>query len=165
MISCIQTHPCCSFHSANEVFVVLCCIICRALSSCPHQSYCLLAGKLFPGPHLYAGAAIVVLWATAASLVPAMSKGNEAARTAHITLNSLNLLLFAWQVCFSAMTQRLHHPVSLADRCMIYWRFRRGRSFNPELRWLPAHIYSLYLPTGRHQVSPIVCVLAGPHWL
>ena len=58
-----------------------------------------LSGKLFPGPHLYAGAAIVVLWATAASLVPAMSRGNEAARTAHITLNSLNLLLFAWQVC------------------------------------------------------------------
>ena len=41
----------------------------------------------------------MVLWATAASLVPAMSRGNEAARTAHITLNSLNLLLFAWQVC------------------------------------------------------------------
>lgn len=58
-----------------------------------------LAGKLFPGPHLYAGAAIVVLWAGAASLVPAMTKGNEVARTAHITLNSLNLLLFAWQVC------------------------------------------------------------------
>lgn len=65
-----------------------------------------LSGKLFPGPHLYAGAAIVVLWATAASLVPAMSRGNEAARTAHITLNSLNLLLFAWQVCMGMLSPK-----------------------------------------------------------
>ena len=42
----------------------------------------------------------MVLWATAASLVPAMTRGNDAARTAHITLNSLNILLFAWQVRF-----------------------------------------------------------------
>lgn len=61
-------------------------------------SVCLGAGKLFPGPHLYAGAAIVVLWATAASLVPAMTRGNDAARTAHITFNCMNILLFAWQV-------------------------------------------------------------------
>ncbi|KAK8565669.1 hypothetical protein V6N13_020751 [Hibiscus sabdariffa] len=33
-------------------------------------------GKLFPGPHLFAGAAITVLWAAAAALVPAMQKGN-----------------------------------------------------------------------------------------
>lgn len=55
-------------------------------------------GKLFPGPHLFAGAGIVVLWAAAASLVPQMQKGNETARSAHIALNALNLALFAWQV-------------------------------------------------------------------
>jgi hypothetical protein len=55
-------------------------------------------GKLFPGPHLFAGAAIVALWAGAAALVPAMQKGNESARSAHIALNALNLALFAWQV-------------------------------------------------------------------
>lgn len=33
------------------------------------------AGKLFPGPHLYAGAAITVLWALAAALVPYMQVG------------------------------------------------------------------------------------------
>lgn len=55
-------------------------------------------GKLFPGPHLYAGAAITVLWALAAALVPAMQKGNDSARSAHIALNSVNLLLFAWQI-------------------------------------------------------------------
>lgn len=33
------------------------------------------AGKLFPGPHLYAGAACVTLWALAAALVPQMQKG------------------------------------------------------------------------------------------
>ncbi|PSC70229.1 plant F21F14-40 [Micractinium conductrix] len=58
----------------------------------------LRTGKLFPGPHLYAGAAITVLWALAAALVPAMQKGNENARSAHIALNTINLLLFAWQV-------------------------------------------------------------------
>ena len=58
----------------------------------------LRAGKLFPGPHLFAGAGIVGLWALSAALVPAMQKGNDTARSAHIALNSVNVLLFAWQV-------------------------------------------------------------------
>jgi len=56
------------------------------------------SGKLFPGPHLYAGAGITVLWAAAAAMVPAMQKGNDTARSLHIGLNALNLALFAWQV-------------------------------------------------------------------
>ncbi|EJK60382.1 hypothetical protein THAOC_19276 [Thalassiosira oceanica] len=56
------------------------------------------AGKLFPGPHLYAGAGCVVLWALAASCVPAMQKGDDTARTAHIGANILGLGLFAWQI-------------------------------------------------------------------
>lgn len=55
-------------------------------------------GKLFPGPHLFAGAAIVALWALAASLVPEMQKGNQLARDTHIALNCVNLALFAWQL-------------------------------------------------------------------
>ncbi|KAJ1277622.1 hypothetical protein BS78_04G017500 [Paspalum vaginatum] len=58
----------------------------------------LRTGKLFPGPHLFAGAAITVLWAGAAALVPAMQKGNETARSLHIALNTLNVLLFVWQI-------------------------------------------------------------------
>jgi len=58
----------------------------------------LRAGKLFPGPHLYAGMAITGLWAAASALVPAMQKGNENARSAHIALNCINMALFAWQV-------------------------------------------------------------------
>ena len=58
----------------------------------------LRTGKLFPGPHLFAGAAITVLWATAAALVPAMQKGNETARSLHIALNTINVLLFIWQI-------------------------------------------------------------------
>ena len=58
----------------------------------------LRTGKLFPGPHLYAGAGIVILWAAAAALVPAMQKGDDNARTLHMTLNGLNLALFAWQI-------------------------------------------------------------------
>lgn len=55
-------------------------------------------GKLFPGPHLFAGAGITVLWAAAAALVPAMQKGNETARSLHIALNAINVVLFLWQV-------------------------------------------------------------------
>eukprot|EP00965_Chrysotila_dentata_P121989 4032448-Pleurochrysis_carterae.AAC.1 len=57
----------------------------------------LRAQKLFPGPHLYAGAGVVVAWAMAASLVPLMSKGKESARSAHIAFNVLALGLFTWQ--------------------------------------------------------------------
>lgn len=55
-------------------------------------------GRLFPGPHLYAGMGITILWAIAASLVPAMQKGNDTARVAHIGLNTINVALFAWQL-------------------------------------------------------------------
>lgn len=55
-------------------------------------------GKLFPGPHLFAGASIVFLWAMAAALTPAMQKGDQNARNAHIALNALNMGLFIWQV-------------------------------------------------------------------
>ncbi|XP_065860104.1 uncharacterized protein [Euphorbia lathyris] len=55
-------------------------------------------GKLFPGPHLFAGAGITILWAAAAALVPAMQKGNETARSLHIALNAINVLLFIWQI-------------------------------------------------------------------
>ena len=62
----------------------------------PVNTY-LRTGKLFPGPHLYAGAGIVVLWAVAAACVPQMQKGNDTARSVHIALNCVNLALFAWQ--------------------------------------------------------------------
>lgn len=56
------------------------------------------AGKLFPGPHLYAGAALVVLWAAAAACVPFMQKGNETARSIHVAANVSGMGLFAWQI-------------------------------------------------------------------
>mmetsp|Transcript_51575 Transcript_51575/g.104982 ORF Transcript_51575/g.104982 Transcript_51575/m.104982 type:complete len:299 (-) Transcript_51575:155-1051(-) len=56
------------------------------------------AGKLFPGPHLFAGAGITVLWAIAASLVPKMQKGDETARSAHIAINTIIVGLFSWQI-------------------------------------------------------------------
>jgi len=58
----------------------------------------LRTGKLFPGPHLYAGAGMVVLWAMAAALVPSMQKGNDTARSLHIGFNAINIGLFLWQV-------------------------------------------------------------------
>jgi hypothetical protein len=56
------------------------------------------ADKLFPGPHLFAGAGICVIWALAAACVPFMEKGNENARTAHIALNVFMLALYVWQL-------------------------------------------------------------------
>jgi hypothetical protein len=54
------------------------------------------AGKLFPGPHLYAGAGIVSMWALAAALVPQMQKGKDWARTGHIGLNFVSTAMFAY---------------------------------------------------------------------
>jgi hypothetical protein len=56
------------------------------------------AGKLFPGPHLYAGAGLVVLWGLAVACVPAMQKGNDTARAVHIGANAAGIGLFGWQV-------------------------------------------------------------------
>lgn len=56
------------------------------------------AGKLFPGPHLYAGAGLVACWAAAVVCVPYMQKGNDTARSLHIAANVSGLALFAWQV-------------------------------------------------------------------
>jgi len=56
------------------------------------------AGKLFPGPHLYAGAGLVCLWALALLMVPQMQKGSDAARTVHIGANISAIGLFLWQV-------------------------------------------------------------------
>ena len=50
------------------------------------------AGMCFPRT------AITVLWAAAAALVPPMQKGNETARSLHIALNAVNVLLFIWQI-------------------------------------------------------------------
>lgn len=55
-------------------------------------------GKLFPGPHLYAGAGLVCLWALAAACVPAMQKGDDTARTVHIGANLVGIGFFVWQV-------------------------------------------------------------------
>lgn len=56
------------------------------------------AGKLFPGPHLYAGAGLVCLWALAVACVPYMQRGNDTARNVHIAANFGGIGLFGWQV-------------------------------------------------------------------
>ena len=38
-----------------------------------------------------------ILFATSASLVPYMQKGNDLARYSHISLNAILLALFSWQ--------------------------------------------------------------------
>ncbi len=53
--------------------------------------------KLFVGPHLLAGLGVTGIVAISASLTPLMQKGNDVARIAHITLNTLLVGLFGWQ--------------------------------------------------------------------
>lgn len=54
------------------------------------------AGKLFPGPHLYAGAGCTALWGLAAAMVPEMQKGKEWARLSHISMNVVSTAMFAY---------------------------------------------------------------------
>ncbi len=54
-------------------------------------------GKLFVGPHLIAGLGMTGLIAVSASLVPYMQKGNDLARSTHVSLNIILLGLFGWQ--------------------------------------------------------------------
>lgn len=54
-------------------------------------------GKLFFGPHLIVGLTMTGIIAVSASLVPFMQKGNDIARSAHITLNIVLVGLFGWQ--------------------------------------------------------------------
>lgn len=58
----------------------------------------LRTGKLFPGPHLYAGATMIALWGIAAAMTPLMSRNNDLARNVHIGANVVNTGLFVWQV-------------------------------------------------------------------
>jgi hypothetical protein len=54
-------------------------------------------GKLFFGPHLIVGLVMTGIIAVSASLVPFMQKGNDIARSTHITLNIALVGLFGWQ--------------------------------------------------------------------
>lgn len=54
-------------------------------------------GKLFVGPHLLVGTAMVCMIALAASLAPLMQRGNVVARKAHVGLNMGVMTLFLWQ--------------------------------------------------------------------
>ena len=53
--------------------------------------------KLFFGPHLLVGLAMMGVIATSSSLTPWMQKGNDLARYTHITLNTVLVGLFGWQ--------------------------------------------------------------------
>jgi len=87
----------CSYLGTNEILEGLTHCVLRIGMQGPLNTYA-RAGKLFPGPHLYAGAGLVVLWALAASCVPAMQKGNDTARSIHIGANVAGIGLFGWQV-------------------------------------------------------------------
>lgn len=54
-------------------------------------------GKLFPGPHLYAGLGLVALFSVMSSLVPYMQKGEEWAKSVHFGFGVVCLGLFGWQ--------------------------------------------------------------------
>jgi hypothetical protein len=90
----VFTHTCSAFLCSVLLFSFL---LSSTHTQGPLNTYA-RAGKLFPGPHLYAGAGLVVLWALAVATVPAMQKGSDTARTIHIGANVLGLSFFAWQI-------------------------------------------------------------------
>ncbi|MEB3332256.1 MAG: DUF4079 domain-containing protein [Synechococcaceae cyanobacterium] len=53
--------------------------------------------KLFVGPHLLVGLAMISLAALAAALSPLMQAGNVVARKVHVGLNMFLVTLFLWQ--------------------------------------------------------------------
>ncbi len=55
-------------------------------------------GKLFVGPHLLAGLGVACLAAVSAALAPLMQQGKEWARVTHISLNTLLVGIFVWQL-------------------------------------------------------------------
>lgn len=55
------------------------------------------AGKLFPGPHLYAGLGIVALMSVMTAFVPYMQKGKDWARNSHFATAFLVTGFFLWQ--------------------------------------------------------------------
>ncbi|MFN9870706.1 MAG: DUF4079 domain-containing protein [Cyanobacteriota bacterium] len=65
-------------------------------------------GKLVLGPHLFVGLAVAVLVVATASLGPSLVKGKDWARTLHVSLNGVVLLLFGWQATTGiAIVQKL----------------------------------------------------------
>ena len=103
----------------------------------------LRAQKLFPGPHLYAGAGIVVCWAMAASLVPLMGKGSDAARYGHMGFNVLALGLFTWQYVPPRTPPRT--PLRARPRARCSRAARKSQS-EPPAPWLLS--LSLLFPTA-----------------
>lgn len=55
------------------------------------------AGKLFPGPHLYAGLGIIAVMSVMSSFVPYMQKGKDWARNSHFAAAITVTSLFLWQ--------------------------------------------------------------------
>ena len=65
-------------------------------------------GKLVLGPHLFVGLAVAVLVVATASLGPSLVKGKDWARSLHVTIIGLVLLLFGWQATTGiAIVQKL----------------------------------------------------------
>jgi hypothetical protein len=54
-------------------------------------------GKLVLGPHLFVGGSVVTLVLATAALTPALQRGQDWARSLHVSLNGLILVLFGWQ--------------------------------------------------------------------
>jgi hypothetical protein len=65
-------------------------------------------GKLVFGPHLFVGLAVAVLVVATASLGPSLVKGKDWARSLHVAINGLVVLLFGWQATTGiAIVQKL----------------------------------------------------------
>lgn len=65
-------------------------------------------GKLIIGPHLFVGLGVAVLVIATASLGPSLQKGKDWARSLHVAVNGVVLVLFGWQAITGiAIVQKL----------------------------------------------------------
>ena len=104
------------------------------------------AGKLFPGPHVYAGVGVASFWAIAAALVPEMQKGKEWARTAHIGVNAVTFGLFAYY--------QIPTGLEIAAKVIEKTKFPAGVSLAPFVGARHVHVALCALPRcGRFSQS------------
>lgn len=80
------------FKISSALFAVMTCATFSGMANTYART-----GKLFPGPHLYAGLGLVATMSVMAAFVPYMQKGKNWARNSHFTIAFGALALFGWQ--------------------------------------------------------------------
>ncbi len=80
------------FELSGTIFAIMTCATFGGMANTYTRT-----GKLFPGPHLYAGLGLVAVMSVMSALVPQMQSGKMWARNTHLALAVGAISLFGWQ--------------------------------------------------------------------